>query len=191
MLPIARTRFDLDRFVVECRDALGEHSPQQAVRAVLARAIADPAALIGALGEPVRSGIQRLYESPQLTILNILWGPGMTIMPHDHRMWGLIGVYSGREDNIFWRRIKDEKGGKIEAAGAHALTTGDCWPLGKDIIHSVTNPIPRLTGAIQIYGGDFFHTGRSQWDPETLTEQPYDSAAVARLFENANSSAAG
>jgi predicted metal-dependent enzyme (double-stranded beta helix superfamily) len=186
-----KSSFDLDRFIADCRAALREHSPQAAVRAVLARAVADAAALIRALGEPKRSEIQKVHESPELTILNIAWGPGMTIMPHDHRMWGIIGVYSGREDNIFWRRIKDEKGSRIEAAGAHALMTGDCWPLGKDIIHSVTNPIPRLTGAIQIYGGDFFHTERSQWDPETLREEPYDSAKVARVFEAANKGAAG
>jgi len=27
----------------------------------------------------------------------------MTIMPHNHRMWAVIGIYTGREDNIFWR----------------------------------------------------------------------------------------
>ena len=26
-------------------------------------------------------------------------------MPHNHEMWAVIGVYTGREDNIFWRRI--------------------------------------------------------------------------------------
>ena len=45
-------------------------------------------------------------------------------------------------------------------------------PLGQDIIHSVTNPIPRLTGAIHVYGGDFFAIERSEWDPETLAEGP-------------------
>jgi hypothetical protein len=32
----------------------------------------------------------------------------------------------------------------------------------------VTNPIPRLTGAIHVYAGDFFAAERSEWDPETL-----------------------
>jgi len=27
----------------------------------------------------------------------------MTIMPDNHRMWAVIGIYTGREDNIFWR----------------------------------------------------------------------------------------
>jgi predicted metal-dependent enzyme (double-stranded beta helix superfamily) len=109
----------------------------------------------------------------------------MTIMPHDHRMWAVVGVYSGREDNIFWRRLPGEVG-KLEAAGAKALSTGDAEPLGHNIIHSVTNPIPRLTGAIHVYGGDFFKAERSEWDPETLLEERYDVEKNMRLFEEAN-----
>ena len=107
----------------------------------------------------------------------------MTIMPHNHRMWAVIGVYTGREDNIFWRRID---GGRVEAAGAKALSVKDAAPLGPDIIHSVTNPIPRLTGAIHVYGGDFFAMQRSEWDPETLVEGRYDPAKTIRMFEEFN-----
>jgi predicted metal-dependent enzyme (double-stranded beta helix superfamily) len=110
----------------------------------------------------------------------------MTVMPHNHEMWAVIGIYTGREDNILWRRIENEAGGKIEAAGAKALSEQDVIPLGHDIIHSVTNPIPRLTGAIHVYGGDFFQVERSEWDPETLLECPYDAAKTIRLFEEAN-----
>jgi len=59
----------------------------------------------------------------------------MTIMPHDHRMWAVIGVYTGREDNIFWRRLPAGEGAGIEAAGARALSVKDAVPLGRDIIH--------------------------------------------------------
>jgi predicted metal-dependent enzyme (double-stranded beta helix superfamily) len=41
----------------------------------------------------------------------------MTIMPHDHRMWAVIGVYTGREDNIFWRRVAGEAGGLTAELG--------------------------------------------------------------------------
>ena len=110
----------------------------------------------------------------------------MTLMPHNHTMWAVIGVYSGREDNIFWRRIEDGDGGRIEAAGAKALCEKDAEPLGRDAIHSVTNPIPRLTGAIHVYGGDFFGAERSEWDPESLHERRYDVEKNLRLFEEAN-----
>jgi hypothetical protein len=87
--------------------------------------------------------------------------------------------------NMFWRRLPDGSG-KIEAAGARALCVGDAEPLGHNIIHSVTNPIPRLTGAIHVYGGDFFAAERSEWDPESLQEGRYDLAKNMKLFEEAN-----
>ena len=87
---------------------------------------------------------------------------------HNHEMWAVIGIYTGREDNIFWRRLSERGDGKVRAVGAKELCVGDVAPLGRDIIHSVTNPVPRLTGAIHVYGGDFFTTPRSEWDPGTL-----------------------
>jgi predicted metal-dependent enzyme (double-stranded beta helix superfamily) len=176
--------FDLDRFVADCREALAEDpGGHKGVREVVARAVSDPGAVLHTLGEPQRAGLFVLHHAPDLTILNLVWGPWMTLMPHDHRMWAVIGLYTGREDNIFWRRLP---GGRVEAAGAKALSTGDCTVLGRDIVHSVTNPIPRLTGALHVYGGDFFAPGRSEWDAETLTERPFDQAMARQRFEDSN-----
>jgi len=140
--------FDLDRFIEDCRAAVREDSSQKAAREVLARANSDPAAILAAIGEPARAGVTPLYKSDALTILNVVWGKRMTIMPHDHRMWAVIGVYTGREDNIFWRRVAGGAGGLIEAAGAKSLSERCAEPLGRDVIHSVTNPLGRLTAAI-------------------------------------------
>ena len=107
-------------------------------------------------------------------------------MPHDHLMWAVLGIYTGREDNIFWRRLPGAAGGRIEAAGARAVSEREAVPLGRDIVHSVVNPIKRLTGAIHVYGGDFFAVARSEWDPEHLVEQPYDIAKTLALFEESN-----
>ena len=178
--------FDLDRFIAECRAAVAQDPTHRAVREAVARAVADPAAVLKGLGEPPRAEVQKLYNSTDLTILNVIWGPRMTIMPHNHKMWAVIGVYTGREDNVFWRRLRGDPRGKVEAAGARALGVGDAEPLGRDVIHSVTNPIPRLTGALHIYGGDFFAVARSEWDPETLLEQPTEGARMARRLEEAN-----
>lgn len=176
--------FDLDRFIADCRAALAEgRGAQAAMREVTERAVSDPAALMAAIGAPTRAGTQKLHHASDLTILNLAWGPGMTIYPHDHRMWAVIGIYTGREDNIFWRRLPD---GTVEAAGAKSLGPRDCATLGRDIVHSVTNPLSRLTCAIHVYGGDFFAAERSEWDPETLSEQPYDVAKAMRLFEDSN-----
>lgn len=178
--------FELERFVSDCRDALQERRTEHAMREVVSRAVSDPSAVSKALGEPKRAGIEKLHHAPDLTILQVIWGPQMTLMPHDHRMWAVIGIYAGREDNIFWRRIDEDPHGRIEAAGARALSSRDAVSLGRDIIHSVTNPIRGLTAAIHIYGGDFFAQNRSEWDPLSLRERPFDVKELMRIFEESN-----
>ncbi|TMJ52915.1 MAG: hypothetical protein E6G90_09540 [Alphaproteobacteria bacterium] len=178
--------FDLDRFIADCRDAVTADATHKSVREVVARAVSDPNAVLTELGEPRCAGVEGLYRSQELTILNVVWGPRMTIMPHNHLMWAVIGIYTGREDNIFWRRMPDADGGRIEAAGAKSLGERDAEPLGRDIIHTVTNPLTRLTGAIHVYGGDFYAVVRSEWDPETLLERAYDVEKNLRLFAEAN-----
>jgi predicted metal-dependent enzyme (double-stranded beta helix superfamily) len=183
--------FDLDQFVADCRAALSADKSHKLVRDVVARAVSEPASVLQRLGEPKAAGLHRLYRSNDLTILNIVWAPYMTLVPHNHSMWAVIGIYTGREDNIFWRRVRGAPDGKLEAAGAKALCVRDAEPLGRDIIHSVTNPIPRLTAAIHVYGGDFFDPAhRSEWDSETLLEQPWDPDRAVRRFEEANAALA-
>lgn len=178
--------FDLDQFVADCRSALAEDPSYASVREVVARAVSDPSAVIKALGEPTRAQLHRLYQSAELTVLNVIWAPKMTLYPHNHEMWAVIGIYTGREDNIFWRRRPDDDR-RVEAAGAKSVSDKETLPLGRDIIHSVTNPIPRLTGAIHVYGGDFFKAGRSEWDPESLNERPSDPQHLVEIFEEENS----
>jgi predicted metal-dependent enzyme (double-stranded beta helix superfamily) len=178
--------FDPDRFIEDCRAAMRDDKSHKAVREVVLRAVADPAAVLAGLGEPTRAGIAALYRADDLTVLNVVWGKRMMVMPHDHRMWAVIGVYTGRENNIFWRRIAGAPDGLIEAASAKSLGERCAEPLGRDIVHSVTNPLDRLTGAIHVYCGDFFAASRSEWDPETLLERPYDFALHRRLFAEAD-----
>jgi len=175
--------FDLDRFIEDCKTAVSGDRSHKSVREVVKRAVSEPSSLIGRIGEPQRAEAQKLYHSPNLTILNVIWGAQMTFLPHNHQMWAVIGIYTGREDNIMWRK---RPGGHVEAAGARSLAVGDAEPLGRNIVHSVTNPLSRLTGAIHVYGGDFFAAERSQWDPETLLEEPFDFEASARRFEESN-----
>jgi predicted metal-dependent enzyme (double-stranded beta helix superfamily) len=177
--------FEVEQFVADCRAAFEQDRTNRAVREVLARSVSDPASVLKGLGEPKKGEIQKLFHSKELTILNVVWAPLMTVMPHNHRMWAVIGIYTGREDNIFWRRVPGSAN-KIEAAGAKALCERDAEPLGTDIIHSVLNPINKLTGAIHIYGGDFFGAERSEWDSATLVEHLSDGEKTRRVFEEAN-----
>jgi predicted metal-dependent enzyme (double-stranded beta helix superfamily) len=175
-------RLDVDRFVEDVRRARLETDGQQAVAQVLSRTVSDPGYVMRGLGEPTEAGIHTIHRADDLTILNVVWAPLMVLLPHNHNMWASIGIYTGREDNIIWER----RGEVIEASGAASLSQSDVFGLPSDAIHSVTNPIGRLTGAIHIYAGDFFRPGRSEWDPEALRERPFDLEAARRTFREAN-----
>jgi predicted metal-dependent enzyme (double-stranded beta helix superfamily) len=179
---VGADKLDLERFVEDCVAANAESDSQNAVKEVLARAVSTPNAVLAAVGEPDRAGIVPIHRSKKLTIFNARWTPQMNLMPHNHLMWANIGIYTGREDNIFWR--ESEAG--VEAYGAEALFQKDAAALPVDAVHSVTNPLLRFTGGIHIYGGDFFNTTRSQWNPETLEEEPSDGAVIREMFEREN-----
>lgn len=173
---------DIDRFVADCVAANKETDAQAAVEEVLARAVSTPDAVLAALGEPKKAGLDVLLSTPTLTIFAATWTPQMNLMPHDHLMWANIGIYTGREDNIFWHRTSDG----IKACGADALFVKDTAMLPEDAVHSVTNPLLHFTGGIHIYGGDFFDTKRSQWNPETLAEEPSDGPGIREMFRREN-----
>jgi predicted metal-dependent enzyme (double-stranded beta helix superfamily) len=175
-------RFDRDRFVADCVAAARERDAQAAVREVLARAVSAPDSVLAGLGARRGAGLDVLHRSPTLTIFAAHWSPRMSLPTHEHRLWALIGIYTGREDNILWRRA----GRSVTAYGANVLFAGDVAALPADAVHSVTNPLPRFTGGLHIYGGDFFATPRSQWNPETLAEEPSDGAAIRALFDREN-----
>ncbi len=180
--PVSIKKMNIDHFVQDCINANKESEPQRAVKEVLEKAASAHKSMLAALGEPSKAGINVLHSSKTLTIFNASWTPQMNLLPHSHLMWALIGIYTGREDNIMWKKSNNS----IKAYGAEALFEGDVAALPDDAIHSVTNPLQRFTGGLHIYGGDFFHTTRSQWNPETLAEEPSDGDDIRAIFAREN-----
>ena len=154
-----------DHFIQDCMNAVADGPA--AIREIVADAVSDSVGVLSELGEPQHAGITPLYRS-------------RVLMTHKHQMFSVVGIYSGREDNVFWRRTEST----IEAAGAKSLGVGEVTMLGHDIIHSVLNPIGKMTCAIHVYGGDFFDPDkpRSEWDHETLMERPWNIDNVKSLF---------
>ena len=176
--------FDTEALIDDLRASLPESEPRLAVRDVLARAMSDGGAVADTL-RPTEGGLNLLHHAPDLTVINLVWAPGMRLMPHDHRMWAVIGIYLGAEDNEFFRRSDHE----LVPANGKRLEAGDVAVLGRETIHAVANPLDRLTAAIHVYGGDFVNEPRSQWGPGDLVERPYDMAEVYRQFAEANDAA--
>ena len=177
--------FDLDGFIADCVTARREGDSIVAVKEVLDRALAQPEAIADVF-PATAAELMPLYTSPDMTILKVVWGPGMQVPPHDHLMWAVNGIYGGREDNVFYRRGPE---GLVQSGGRR-IELGTSAMLGADVIHSVTNTNGRAcTGSIHIYGGDYMRTQRSVWDPDTLEESPADGDTIRRMFEEARRSA--
>jgi predicted metal-dependent enzyme (double-stranded beta helix superfamily) len=177
-----RSVLGVDDIIGRCQVAIAEHTPALAVRDVLDELVADPAPLERALGPVERGGISVLHNADDLTILHVVWTPGMAVNPHEHQMWAVIGMYGGQEDNSFYRRSP----GGLEPAGGRQLPSGDVLVLGHDVIHSVANPRREFAAALHVYGGDFFSVDRSEWDFDTFEERPRDVERTMRLFDEAN-----
>ncbi|SRR5581483_1052716 len=170
---------DLDSLVGDLIDAAQESTPHLAVRDVLERAVAD-AGQLTALFPCARAELVPLHVSSTVSVFKAIWAPGMNVPPHDHRMWGAIGVFAGREDNEFFRRA--DRG--LATSGAKTLRVGDVSLMGDDVIHSVT--ASGWTGALHVYGGDFMSTRRSIWIEGD--EQPNDGPRTQAIFDAANHS---
>lgn len=179
---VEKDLIEMQKLIEDCIAANKTADPQDAVKEVLARGVSDPSAMLKAIGAPTEAGLKVFLRSKELTIFAASWTPQMNLLPHNHHMWANIGIYTGREDNILWERSKDG----LEASDVRCLFAGDVATLDTKAIHSVTNPLHRFTGGLHIYGGDFFATERSQWDPETLKEEPSNGEVIRNIFRKAN-----
>ena len=176
--------FDVEELVAACQDAIRETEPRLAVRDVLERAVADQGAIAEVLPPSGVSSVP-LHVSDELTVLKVVWAPGMVLGPHDHRMWAAIGIYSGGEDNRFFRRA----GRDARRLGRPVARPGDVCLLGDDVDALGAQPHRTVAGAIHVYGGDFFATPRSEWRGEPPSEAPFDVDRVLESFAAANEEA--
>ena len=179
--------FQVDDFLSDCVVASTAPEPRLALKEVLERAVRQPGQIAQQL-PATRAEVVPLHVSDRLSVLKVVWAPGMRFRPHNHLMWAAIGLYGGQEDNTFYRRA----GRGIVASGGRELQTGDVVLLGDDTIHAVENPRQAFTGAIHVYGGDITaRPGRSEWEEATQVEVDYDFERIRRYFEGFPSSVAG
>ena len=180
--------FDKDEFVTEClaaaRSGGGAH---HAVKEIVDRTVSNPSAIEAEVGDRTASPMMTIWHrSDELTALHIVWPPGVDLFAHDHNMWAVIGIYGGREDNQFYRRLED---GRIEPHTRKTIRQRDVVMLGSDVVHSVANPTREWTAALHVYGGEFFTTPRTMWSKDTYEPMPLDIDFIKRTLEAAAASA--
>jgi predicted metal-dependent enzyme (double-stranded beta helix superfamily) len=165
--------FDLETFIEDCRRLVREpHAPRHVLELMRAAVAApdDVAKAVPPLEPKVGVLDAPLFRSPELTVLNVALRPGVLSIPHDHRMWAVIGIYQGEETNTFYRR----QGEGLAEVNHRALHAGEAMLLGEDVVHAIENPLPTPTLGLHVYGGDLLGAGRSMWDPKSAREHAYD-----------------
>ena len=165
--------FDLQEFTVSCKQFVGAPHGARRVLDLMRSVVGDAEGIKrvvvpGERASPIRD--VSLFRSSELFILNATLYPHFKSLPHDHRMWAVIGIYEGQENNTFYRRAA--KG--LEEINRREIRAGEAILLGPEVIHAIENPSGSSTLGLHVYGGDVFAAKRSMWHPRTGEELPYD-----------------
>lgn len=162
----------LETVVKRCRAALASDDPQASVVTVMQEAVRDPAiaAAIAPRTQFTDMMDVAIHRSDELTMLAAAMPPGLTIPPHNHNLWSVVGVCSGQEDNRFYER----DGGSLREVGQISVTGPGVLANAADVIHSISNPLDSPMLVLHAYGGDLLGIERSLWDPETNAETTFD-----------------
>lgn len=154
-----------------------------AVREVVERTVADPSSIEAVLGSVADLPTFTIWHNdPELTVLHVVWPPRVDLFAHDHRMWAAIGLYGGREDNALFRTLPR---GDLELRDTKTLRGGDTVLLGEETVHAVANPSKEWTGAIHVYGGDYFAPGRRMWPDRDKPAEPFEATRLTAVLDAA------
>jgi hypothetical protein len=93
-------------------------------------------------------------------------------------MWAAIAIYDGREDNALFRRDEGRASGHVVPSAAVSSWPARCCCSATTRFTGRAIPAPRSPVRSTSTAATASAPPRSQWDPETLEEEPYDFAAV-------------
>jgi len=158
--------------VERCQAALQAADPQRSVEEILLEAAHDPA-IAAAIAERTKFASLAdlaIHRSDSLTLLAGALPPGFTAAPHNHNLWSVVSVCAGQEDNEFFERTAEG----LKPVGRRSIVAPGVLANAADVIHAIRNPLDVPLVALHAYGGDLFAVDRSNWDPDTHEEIPFD-----------------
>ncbi|SDR57099.1 Predicted metal-dependent enzyme of the double-stranded beta helix superfamily [Rhizobiales bacterium GAS113] len=161
--------FSLDRFVGEIRGSVRSAAPIEQTKALLEGLMADPDAIEAGL-PTISEDETLLHVESGFTIFHIRLPPGVRYPPHEHGIIALLGLYRGRETNLFFRRT----GRGLEQIGQKEYVSPTVAMLPADAIHAVCNQGEAAGAALHIYLGNLLEQERSMWHPDLVGERRYD-----------------
>jgi predicted metal-dependent enzyme (double-stranded beta helix superfamily) len=138
--------------------------------------------------DPVRYAQHLLHRDrrARFSVVSFVWGPGQSTLPHDHTVWGLVGVLRGAELSQAYRR----EGGRLAPDGlVRRLGPGEIEAVSPTIgdIHQVSNALnDRVTISIHVYGADIGAVRRATYDAQGRSRtfvSGYSNACVPDLAD--------
>ncbi len=151
--------FSYSDFVKDARAAATSEHPTKAVRALLEETIKNPELA----AEKFRGGGEvevQLFEDDTVSIWSCCFRPEFVMPPHEHKMDVHIGVVSGGEKNIMFRR----EGGSLKHVSTKVVNPGEVLSLGADGIHAVTADGGKPSHALHVYLGPLMQVKRDLFD---------------------------
>ncbi len=100
----------------------------------------------------------------RFSVVSFVWGPGQSTPIHDHRVWGLVGVLRGSEQNESFAR---DGSGKLVSTGSERLGVGRVSKVSPRIgdVHRVSNAErDRASISIHVYGANIGAVERATYD---------------------------
>ncbi|HKU98419.1 MAG TPA: autotransporter [Vineibacter sp.] len=159
------------QLIAEARAAARGADPVGGLKAILERYLARTPDIEAALPTPLPDEAL-LHAGAELTVFHIRLPPGIQYPPHEHGMVALLGLYRGRETNLFYRR----DAGALIAAGEIEYRAPAVVALPATAIHAVCNRDATPSAAIHLYLGDLTQQARSMWHPDLSGERPYEQS---------------
>lgn len=181
--------FELQKFVDDCKAALGEPNAAEIVGGLIKEAVSRPVGIRDAFANADNAEqhgpIIFAYRDATLSVADVTTPPGLRSPAHNHQMWAVIGNYAGQEHNRFF----SYQDGTLQETGERLLKEGDVAVLDKEIIHAIANPLATESSAIHVYGGDLVERPeRSIWNPRTNIRENYEITQLMTYVKELTSS---
>jgi predicted metal-dependent enzyme (double-stranded beta helix superfamily)/predicted enzyme related to lactoylglutathione lyase len=133
-------------------------------------------------GKFVQYAIYRAADAT-LSLMAMVVPPGVATPVHDHRAWGLVGVYQGRQREKVYRRVDDgsQPGfADLVQVAENILTPGEITTLlpPEGDIHMIETISAEPSISIHLLGNDIGCEQRHRYDVEQKTVHRFKSGYV-------------
>lgn len=163
------------------RDTIARLSPS------FATLLTDPTWLHADFRQPVAGRFVQyaIYraEDASLSVMAMVVPPGVATPVHDHRAWGLVGVYQGRQREKVYRRLDDGSRpdfADLQQVAENILAPGDITTLvpPEGDIHMIETISDEPSISIHVLGNDIGCEHRHRYDVEHKAVHRFKSGYI-------------